>query len=71
MARDILPLDKDTCLKNSTCQKFFCLNIQSLRSKLNLLDAFCCDKNFDFLCLQEHWLNDNEMNSYIVEIAIF
>ena len=46
---------------------FSCLhiNIQSLRQKLNQLDLLLNDASVHLLCLNEHWLNINEVELYV------
>ena len=36
-------------------------NVQCLRNKLHQLDAFLFDKKFEVICLNEHWLNEDEI----------
>lgn len=37
------------------------LNIQCLRNKTDLLEAYLVDKDYDIVCLSEHWLGDDEI----------
>ena len=41
-------------------------NIQCLRNKLHQLEAFLLDKEYDILCINEHWLNKNEISCMTV-----
>ena len=36
------------------------LNIQSIRNKINLLEAILHNHNFSVLCISEHWLTSDE-----------
>lgn len=40
----------------------FHLNIQCLRNKVEVFDAFLADKNYDIVCLTEHWLTYDEVD---------
>lgn len=37
-------------------------NIQCLRNKVHELEVFLDDKIIEFICLNEHWLNENEID---------
>lgn len=43
--------------------KLLFLNLQSIRNKICFLNGYLNDKNFDFLCFQEHWLTKDECNT--------
>lgn len=40
----------------------FHINVQSIRNKLLELELVAHDNNVVFICINEHWLNDNELN---------
>lgn len=40
----------------------FHFNMQSLRNKFHVLEAFLVDKNIDVVCLTEHWLTYDEVD---------
>lgn len=42
--------------------RVFYMNMQSVRNKLDLLEAYLVDKNYDIICLTEHWLTSDEIN---------
>ncbi|KAG5884830.1 hypothetical protein JTB14_012037 [Gonioctena quinquepunctata] len=47
-------------------------NVQSLNNKVNNLEAFICDKNFDIVCLSELWLSEEQisaLNFYDLQVA--
>lgn len=39
------------------------INIQSIRQKCDVLNAFLIDKNYDIVCITEHWLSYDEVDS--------
>ncbi|KAG8245002.1 hypothetical protein J6590_012368 [Homalodisca vitripennis] len=43
----------------------FCLNIRSLRSKLGQLEVVLEHNPTDILCLNEHWLTEDEVPMYV------
>ena len=41
-------------------------NVQGLRrNKIHEFDTFLIDKDFDLLCVNEHWLSNDELDSSI------
>ncbi|KAG5881107.1 hypothetical protein JTB14_024352 [Gonioctena quinquepunctata] len=52
--------------------RVFHQNVQSLNNKVNDLEAFICDKNFDIVCLSELWLSEEQisaLNIYDLQVA--
>lgn len=47
--------------------KLFHYNIRSLRKKCGEFDAFLVDKDYDFLCINEHWLVSAEVTSVLLQ----
>lgn len=47
----------------STTFKLLNLNVQCLRNKVALLELLTANEYVDFLCLEEHWLETDEMYS--------
>ena len=45
--------------------RFVFINIQSIRNKVNQLTLFLESVNCDILCVNEHWLVDNELHYYV------
>lgn len=41
----------------------FHINIQSIRQKYDVLSAFLIDKDYDIVCITEHWLSYDEVDS--------
>lgn len=65
---NIFPKPLKTAGKNRVNKNFniLHLNIQCLRNKINELNAFLSDNNFDVICLNEHWLLNDEVEYVIV-----
>lgn len=57
MANPEIIVQKDPHCSFSVCY----LNIQCLRNKVHLLDAYLSDSDYDLVCLLEHWLADDEI----------
>ncbi|XP_039301249.1 uncharacterized protein LOC120356382, partial [Nilaparvata lugens] len=45
--------------------KMFLINICSLRSKLNQLELILSDNSTDVVCINEHWLSNDEIKLYV------
>lgn len=43
------------------------INTRSLRSKLLQLEAFVIDKNVDVMCITEHWMSEEEINTLHID----
>jgi hypothetical protein len=43
-----------------TSIKLFCINIQCLRNKLQLLEALIGNIHINYICISEHWLSPSE-----------
>lgn len=41
----------------------FHINIQSIRNKVDIFDAFLADKKYDLVCIGEHWLTNDQIES--------
>jgi len=53
----------DSNLTSDLCLVF--VNVQCLRTKSNLLNLLVTDVQPSILCISEHWLCENEVNSYM------
>lgn len=49
--------------KNVTTFTVFHINVQCLRNKIDLIDAFLIDKNYSVVSISEHWLTLDEIES--------
>ncbi|KAG5894878.1 hypothetical protein JTB14_023727 [Gonioctena quinquepunctata] len=47
----------NACLQRAVTNTLF-LNIRSLSNKMDELELSIGERNYDFICLCEHWLND-------------
>lgn len=56
-----IPEDSTLRKKPKHNLKICFLNIQCLRNKVHLLDAFLIDGSYDVVCLSEHWLTADEI----------
>ena len=39
------------------------INSESFRNKIHEFDAFLADKNYDYVCVTEHWFKEQELES--------
>ena len=47
--------------KSESVFSVFHYNVQCLRNKAHQIEAFLFDKNYDILCINEHWLSNDEI----------
>lgn len=52
--------EKPPHIPHSDILKIFHINVQSIRNKVNTLEAHVFDNNIDVLCINEHWLSQQE-----------
>ncbi|KAG5880824.1 hypothetical protein JTB14_019468 [Gonioctena quinquepunctata] len=56
----------NACLQKAVTNTLF-LNIRSLSNKMDESELSIGERNYDFICLCEHWLNDLAINAHNLE----
>lgn len=52
-------------LRNSSTMNLFLINICSMRNKVNQIELIAESRQIDILCINEHWLHEDEVSFYV------